>query len=124
MTLKYKHVAVDFDGTLVHDNCYPSTGKFKENAVHTLKRIIAEGGEIVIWTCRNGKEQEEKIIDKLTSVGIYDFKINQPFDHFVNEYGGDNARKIFADVYIDDRSIHARNRQSGIDWYEIERMLF
>lgn len=122
MTLKYKHIAIDYDGTIVHDGCYPNTGKFKENAVHVMKRIIAEGGSIAIWTCRNGKEQEEKIIDKLTSVGLYDFTVNAPFDYFTNIYGGDNARKIFADTYIDDRSLHAQ--QTGIDWYEIEKMLF
>ncbi|AGI11846.1 phosphoheptose isomerase [Bacillus phage vB_BanS-Tsamsa] len=122
MTLKYKHVAIDFDGTIVNDGCYPAGGKFKENAVHVMKRIIAEGGFISIWTCRNGKEQEEVITEKLTNAGIYDFKLNAPFDYFTNIYGGDNARKIFADTYIDDRSIHAQ--QTGIDWYEIEKMLF
>lgn len=122
MTLKYKHVAIDFDGTIVHDGCYPYGGEFKENAVHVMKRIIAEGGEIAIWTCRNGKEQEAVVMDKLTDAGIYGFALNAPFEHFTNEYGGDNARKIFADTYIDDRSIHAQ--QTGIDWFEIEKMLF
>lgn len=119
MTLKYKHIAIDWDGTIVNDGAYPEAGKFKNNAVDTIRRIIKHGGEVVIWTCRNGYEQEEKIKKKLSTAGIYDFKINQPFDHFTNIYGGDNSRKIFADVYIDDRAIGA-----VIDWYEIEKQLF
>lgn len=119
MTLKYKHIAIDWDGTIVEDGAYPKAGEFKTHAVDVLKRIIAEGGEIAIWTCRNGEEQESAIIDKLIAEGIYNFTFNKPFDHFTNIYGGDNARKIFADVYIDDRAIGA-----VIDWYEIEKQLF
>ncbi|MDS7057083.1 hypothetical protein NXG04_07275 [Klebsiella pneumoniae] len=122
MTLKYKHVAIDWDGTLVYDGAFPEEGFFKPHVVAVLKRIIAEGGDIVIWTCRNGQEQEEIITNKLVTEGITKFKINQPFDYFNNIYGEDKARKIFADVYIDDRSLHAQ--QTGIDWYEIEKMLF
>lgn len=119
MTLKYKHIAIDWDGTIVHDGAYPDAGFFKPHAVRVIKRIIAEGGEVVIWTCRNGIEQERAILEKLLDAGIHSFKINKPFDHFTNIYGGDNARKIFADVYIDDRAIGA-----VIDWYEIEKQLF
>ncbi|UUV47005.1 hypothetical protein [Bacillus phage vB_BanS-Thrax5] len=119
MTLKYKHICIDWDGTIVHDGAYPNAGKFKENAVNVMKAIIAEGGEIVIWTCRNGMEQEQIITEKLESVDIYDFKINKPFDHFTSIFG-DTARKVFADIYIDDRSIHA----DEIDWYKIEDKLF
>lgn len=119
MTLKYKHIAIDWDGTIVEDGAYPDAGIFKPHVVKVLKRIWDECGEIVIWTCRNGDEQIATIEKKLASVGIFDYKINQPFDHFTNIYGGDNARKIFADVYIDDRAIGA-----VIDWYEIERQLF
>ncbi|UUV45965.1 hypothetical protein [Bacillus phage vB_BanS-Thrax3] len=119
MTLKYKHIAIDWDGTIVEDRAYPEAGTFKEHAVTVMKRILAEGGEIVVWTCRNGEDQIEKITNKLSTAGIYDYKINKPFDHFTNIYGGDNARKIFADVYIDDRAIGAK-----IDWYEIEEQLF
>lgn len=119
MTLKYKHIAIDWDGTIVEDGYYPKAGDFKPYAVDVLKRILAEGGEFVIWTCRNGELQEEMITNKLGMAGIYDIKINKPFEHFTNIYGGDNARKIFADVYIDDRAIGAK-----IDWYEIEEKLF
>lgn len=122
MTLKYKHVAIDWDGTIVYDGAFPEAGFFKPHVVVVLKRIIKEGGNIVIWTCRNGQEQEEIITNKLTTEGITKFKINQPFDYFNNIYGEDKARKIFADTYIDDRSLHAQ--QNGIDWYEIEKMLF
>lgn len=118
MTLKYKHICIDWDGTIVEDGAYPEAGEFKEHAVNVMKRILKEGGEIVIWTCRNGNGQEDKIIDKLVTAGIHSFNVNHPFDHYTDIFG-DTARKVFADVYIDDRNLGV-----VIDWYEIEKKLF
>lgn len=124
MTLKPlpfpKIYAIDWDGTIIEDKQYPKIGEPKPNCINVMKKILASGGHIIIWTCRGGREQEEGIRAKLNEHGIYDFIFN---DHHpeVNEFfGGADSPKVLADVYIDDRNIYSRE----IDWFEIEQILF
>lgn len=121
MTLNGKTVAVDWDGTFVDDGQYPKIGQPKENAVKVLKRIIEEGGRILIWTCRGGHEQENGIAIRLKENGIYNFIINQHFQDVVDQFEH-SSPKVFADIYIDDRGIHTMGKE--IDWYEVEQILF
>lgn len=120
MKLKHKYFAIDFDGTIAYD-AYPNIGKLIPGAKETMAKIKELGGEIVIWTCRThqAKEDAKKFLD---DNGIIYDKFNEPFDANVNEYGGDHARKIFADVYIDDRSIHLEGKP--VDWDDIHNNIF
>jgi hydroxymethylpyrimidine pyrophosphatase-like HAD family hydrolase len=117
-TLKYRRIAVDFDGTIAEDGAFPDIGKIKWEAVRVLKRYKEAGGRIIIWTCRTG-EQAERVKDALALVGIkYDaFNENLPE---TKEAFPDDSRKIFADVYIDDRA----NFCEEINWDWIESKLF
>jgi hypothetical protein len=84
-------------------------------------KIKELGGKIAIWTCRTDQwAQDAK--DFLDKNGIPYDKFNKPFDEHVNLYGGDNSRKVFADVYIDDRSIHFGGKT--VDWYLLQDMIF
>lgn len=113
--------AIDWDGTVVSDKRYPKIGEPKPNAINVMKRMLAEGSRIIIWTCRGGREQEEGIRAKLNEHGIFDFMVNDEFPDS-REYWKDTVSpKVFADVYIDDRGIHT---QGEIDWYEVEEILF
>ena len=117
--MKFRTYALDWDGTIVDDNQYPAIGEPKPNAVNVIKRIIENGGKIIIWTCRGGKEQEDGIRDKLNEYGIFDFALNAHLSDTLDAFEH-HSPKVFADVYIDDRGIYTKE----IDWFEIERIIF
>lgn len=119
--LKYKFIAVDFDGTITKEDNYPYIGEVREDAVRVMKRIKEEGGKIVIWTCRIGNDAL-KVKRFLAENKIPYDVFNEAFPEMLAQFGDGNPRKVFADVYIDDRSLHAKEK--GIDWMEIEKMLF
>jgi hydroxymethylpyrimidine pyrophosphatase-like HAD family hydrolase len=114
ISIKYKYYAIDFDGTLVDANLKPLP-----YAIYVMNRIKEHGGEIAIWTCRTGEDLQIAIRILNENNIPYDC-INETLPSFVNQWGND-GRKIWAEVYIDDLSIHNRN---GIDWYEIEKWIF
>lgn len=116
-----KTYAIDWDGTVVKDKQYPRIGEPKPNAINVMKRMQETGGRIIIWTCRGGMEQQEKIRTKLNEYGIFDFMINEEFQDSRDFWAGSTSPKVFADVYIDDRGIHTMGE---IDWFEVEEILF
>lgn len=120
MELKFKYFAIDFDGTIAYD-AYPNVGKLIPGAKETMQKIKELGGEIAIWTCRTDQwaQDAKDFLDK--NEIPYDY-FNKPFDHHVNIYGGDNSRKIYADCYIDDRSV-----QFGcepVDWCIVQKAIY
>lgn len=119
MKLRYKYIAVDFDDTIATD-AYPEIGKLKPHADVVLRKVKELGGKICIWTCRNG-EDELKVKAFLEKHNIPWDVFNEPFPEIIEKYSG-SSRKIFADLYIDDKGIHSIDK--GIDWYEIEKLLF
>ena len=95
-------IAVDFDGTL-HTGVWPGIGVPQPYAIDTMNRLNDDGHYLIIWTCRTG--------DRLTEAINWLLEHNIPF-HRVNDhhpegkriYGGD-ARKVHAQLYIDDRQL-------------------
>lgn len=94
-------IAVDFDGTIVH-NKYPEIGKPMLFAIETLKKLQAEGHQLILWTYRTGRELQEAV-DYCKSKGIQFYAVNQSYPEEV--YEKSLSRKIQADVFIDDRNI-------------------
>ncbi len=97
-------IAVDFDGTIVH-NKWPDIGEPVREAADTIRLWTARGHRIVIWTCRVGNELEacEKWLIR-NWVPFYSINSN-PLDR-IDLYGSD-TRKISADLYIDDKAAGA-----------------
>jgi hypothetical protein len=95
-------IAVDFDGTL-HDGDWPSIGAPKDHAVEVMKRLSWDGHYLIIWTCREGKAQSD-MLDWLGEWRIPFDRINENVPGIEKQYGYD-ARKVNADVYIDDRNL-------------------
>lgn len=109
-------IAVDFDGTIVkHD--FPDIGKLKPGAKEALQNLHSKGIKIIIWTCRDGEYLEE-MERFLKAEGI-------PFDA-VNEnlpsLGFKTSQKIYADLYIDDRSLLGAPNQI-VSWRTIENLV-
>jgi hypothetical protein len=93
-------IAVDFDGTL-HTGQYPEIGLPAPYAADVLQRLSTEGHYIIIWTCRENKTQTD-MVNWLIENQIPFNRIN---DNIEWEQYGYNARKVNADVYIDDRQL-------------------
>ena len=104
-------IAVDFDGTIVEHE-FPEIGPLKEGAAKALRAIKKAGHRIVIWTCRKGKE-EGQLRTFLLEKNIPFDTINTPIPGFDID-----TRKIYADVYIDDRSIRFSE-----NWEELRKKL-
>lgn len=95
-----KIIAVDFDGTLVN-NKYP----YIENPNMSLINYIKEHRNCyiwILWTCRQG-EQLKLAVDWLKNEQGIEFDyINENVPWLINKYG--DTRKIYADIYIDDKA--------------------
>nr|WP_319509360.1 HAD hydrolase family protein [uncultured Draconibacterium sp.] len=94
-------IAVDFDGTIVKHK-YPAIGKEIPYAIETLKLIQSKGHKIILWTYRSGKELD-KAVDFCKKKGLFFHAINNNFEG--EEFDNTYSRKIYADIYIDDRNI-------------------
>lgn len=116
--LKYKLIAIDFDDTIV-DSDFPHILAEKAHAKRVMKRIVEAGGQIAVWTARSDLKPVRTFL-KLNGFPYH--YINESFKEVLEEHPED-ARKIFADVYIDDRNLETREA-GGIDWLKIEKMLF
>jgi hypothetical protein len=109
-------IAIDFDGTIA-EHTYPECGKIKPHAKEVINRLYNAGHEIIIWTCR-WDHPMELCRQFLAEHGIKYHKLNEHVDWAIEMFKND-TRKIFADVYIDDRQL------GGIPdcWLKIEKLL-
>ena len=53
-------IAVDFDGTIV-EHRYPKIGVEKPFAIETLKMLIRDRHQLILWTVREGRLLDEAI---------------------------------------------------------------
>ena len=107
-------VAIDFDGTIVED-AYPKIGKPKLFAFETLKRLQNDGHRLILWTYRNGSKLEEAV-SFCEENGIHFYAINKSFPE--EEFDNSQSRKIYADLFIDDRNLGGMH-----GWGEIYQMI-
>ena len=107
-------IAVDFDGTIVKHK-YPLIGNEIPFAIKTLKLLKERGHKIILWTYRHGKYLEEavKFCEKR---GLTFYAVNGDFEG--EEFDNTCSRKIYADIFIDDRNL------SGIpEWGKIYELI-
>ena len=107
-------IAIDFDGTIVED-AYPKIGKPRIFAFETLKRLQNDGHRLILWTYRSGIRLNEAVAF-CEENGIRFYAVNKSFPEEQFDYKV--SRKIYADLFIDDRNI------GGIlGWGEIFQMI-
>ena len=90
-------IAVDYDDTLIRG--------FEAN-LSLISRLIGaqrHGHVVILWTCREGKSLAEAL-DVLAGYGFRPSLVNQNAPAAVRHAGHD-SRKIYADVYIDDKAV-------------------
>lgn len=93
-------IAVDFDGTL-----RSAKGEPNLPLIRHLQRMQEQGHSVVLWTCREGKS----LLDAVSFLRAYRFipnRVNCNPPSIVKKQGYD-SRKIYADVYIDDKCVNA-----------------
>jgi len=95
-------IAVDFDGTIV-EHRFPEIGKKIPNAFKVLKKLKADGHILILWTYRSGEELEKAIkFCKKNGMEFHAINNNSSDEEFDMTY----SRKIYADLYIDDRNVN------------------
>jgi hypothetical protein len=107
-------IAVDFDGTIVED-AYPKIGKPRIFAFETLQRLQNDGHRLILWTYRCGPRLEEAVTFCKNN-GIEFYAVNHSFPE--EEFDHNKSRKIYADLFIDDRNIGG-----ALGWGEIYQLI-
>ena len=95
-------MAIDFDGTLCED-AFPGIGQPNWPLILYLKEKQREGSKLILWTCRCGNALTEAV-DWCKKHGLVFDAVNANVPENILQYGGSDSRKIYADVYIDDRA--------------------
>ena len=109
-------IAVDFDGTIVEHE-YPAIGKEIPFATETLRMLINERHQLILWSVREGELLQEAI-DWCHERGVDFYAVNRDFPEEDVEKNIHFSRKLKVDLFIDDRNI------GGLpDWGTIYRMI-
>lgn len=109
-------IAVDFDGTIV-EHKYPEIGEEIPFATDTLKMLIKDRHQLILWTVREGKLLEEAI-QWCKARGVEFYAINKDFPEEDVTKNPQYSRKLKVEMFIDDRNL------GGLpDWGTIYRMI-
>ncbi len=109
-------IAVDFDGTIV-EHKYPKIGEEIMFATDTLRELIKDGHQLILWTVREGELLQEAI-DWCRERGVEFWAVNKDYPEEEKEKNNHFSRKLKVEMFIDDRNI------GGLpDWGTIYRMI-
>ena len=109
-------IAVDFDGTIVEHE-YPAIGREIPFATETLRMLINDRHQLILWSVREGELLQEAI-DWCHERGGDFYAINRDFPEEDVEKNIHFSRKLKVDLFIDDRNV------GGLpDWGTIYRMI-
>lgn len=90
-------IAVDYDDTL------SLNGEPNAQLIAKLRQAQRTGNIVILWTCREGPSLIEAV-NNLRAWGFMPNLINQNAREAAMRLGRD-SRKIYADVYIDDKAV-------------------
>lgn len=105
-------VAVDFDGTLAHGK-FPEITDLDTAAVELLMQFQSAGGEVVLWTCRNGRALRAAV-DAVAELGLTFDAVNAEAPSTLTWFTTSDgwSPKVFANLYVDDKSTGS----GVVDW--------
>ena len=95
-------LAVDFDGTLV-SNKFPEIGEPDWVISGAVKAYQNAGWKVILWTCRTEEMLQEAVDFCKEQLDLEFDAVNDNLPEVQAYYGG-NTRKVFANLYWDDRS--------------------
>lgn len=105
-------IAIDFDGCITTENCFPDISEPRPYVVEAIKHLQAAGHKCILWTCREGIYLEKAVC------WLHEHDINLSGYNF-SPYQL-QSRKIVADVYIDDKNVFMID---DVDWHKIEEYI-
>ena len=109
-------IAVDFDGTIV-EHRYPEIGEEIPFAVETLKKLVEERHQLVLWSVREGKLLDDAV-EWCRERGLTFYAVNKDFPEEDVEHNIHFSRKLRVDMFIDDKNV------GGLpDWGIIYRII-
>lgn len=109
-------IAVDFDGTIVR-HCYPAIGEEIPFATQTLKKLIEERHQLILWSVREGELLDEAV-EWCRKRGVEFYAVNRDFPEEDIQLNEHFSRKLKVDLFIDDRNV------GGLpDWGTIYQMI-
>jgi len=126
-------IALDFDGTLV-GHTFPEIG---EPRMWLIKKAIQwrkEGNKLILWTCREDvksldyanytpRDYLTEAVEFCKSLGLEFDAVNKQLDE-IDDPMLKVGRKIFADIYIDDRSVIFNDEfEITVDMNQLDKML-
>lgn len=110
-----KIVAVDFDGTLVVDK-FPEIGYDISQRFEVCKQLRNLGVKLILWTSRDNSGPErllDKAVEYCRSKGLEFDAVNENVKE-VQELFHSDTRKVYANVYWDDK---ASNAETGVGYW-------
>ena len=109
-------IAVDFDGTIV-EHRYPAIGEEKPFAIETLKMLIRDRHQLILWSVREGQLLEDAV-QWCRERGVEFWAVNRDYPEEDPRHNQHFSRKLKADIFIDDRNL------GGLpDWGTIYQMI-
>ena len=109
-------IAVDFDGTIV-EHRYPNIGEEKPFAIETLKMLIRDHHQLILWSVREGELLDEAV-QWCRERGVEFWAVNRDYPEEDPRHNQHFSRKLKADIFIDDRHL------GGLpDWGTIYEMI-
>ena len=109
-------IAVDFDGTIV-EHMYPKIGNEIPFATDTLKELIKDGHQLILWSVREDGLLQEAV-DWCHRRGVDFWAVNKDYPEEERSKNNHFSRKLKVDMFIDDRNV------GGLpDWGTIYQMI-
>ena len=109
-------IAVDFDSTIVTHE-YPAIGEEIPFATETLRRLIADGHQLILWSVREEGALDEAV-EWCRQHGVEFWAVNRDYPEEKIENNNHYSRKLKVDMFIDDRNV------GGLpDWGQIYRIV-
>lgn len=114
-------IAIDFDDTLFTKS-WPKKGDPRRDVIGKLKEFVKEGAHVALWTCREADSLREAVARAKTE-GIEFDAVNENVG-FVRKWvdanerangGRFSDRKIWANIYVDDRAHGSIEAFLGMD---------
>ena len=92
---------IDFDGTIVTEE-FPAIGKPIESTIAFIRKLKGNGDKWILITMREGRYLDEAL-EYLKQIDLVPDAVNDNLPERVKQWGN-NPRKVYADVYIDDHN--------------------
>jgi hypothetical protein len=103
---KYNYIAVDFDGTLC-EHRFPEIGEPIYKTMRFICYHAERGAKIILHTCRenapDGRQYLTEAVEWCKDHAVPIHAVNE------NPWVPFGRRKIYADIYIDDRALNVED---------------